>query len=428
MTTLPNGVTITPENVITGTSKDDRLELDFYTNNLNPAYTSITVYGRDGDDEFDGGNPFINGDNVYSYDSLIYGDFYGEGGDDFFVGRPGGTTEAHGGSGFDEFLSDTGSFITTHMQYSLEADRIIFERPTSSDNQYAKFIVHNDVELLQDFGDNYLIVEELLKGVVRYIDRDQANAYRDSWREGNPTLPPGNQQQTPAATGTNSNTGQTNSDTGAINISGTINNSGTINTGTIDNSVTNIDNSTTIIYNTDNSTNTETSNTDNSVNTSTNNTYTSVSNIQVSLSALMTGSSQGKDVVTGTDGSDTIGAGKGKDKLQGGTGADIFAFSKKDKFGKKGADIITDFKPEEGDKIALSAKALPGLKSAEFGIAANKSELKSLYKSAANIIYYQPKGRLIYDQNGSDKGFGEGGIFSILTGSPEINAGDFGIF
>ena len=242
------------------------------------------------------------------------------------------------------------------------------------------------------------------------------------------TLPPDNQQQTPTATGTNNNTGGTNSNTGAINISGTINNSGTINTGTIDNSVTNIDNSTTIIYNTDNSTNTETNNTDNSVNTATNNTYTSVSNIQVSLSALMTGSSQGKDVVTGTDGSDTIGAGKGKDKLQGGTGADIFAFSKKDKFGKKGADIITDFKPEEGDKIALSAKALPGLKSAEFGIAANKSELKSLYKSAANIIYYQPKGRLIYDQNGSDKGFGEGGIFSILTGSPEINVGDFGIF
>lgn len=242
------------------------------------------------------------------------------------------------------------------------------------------------------------------------------------------TLPPENQQQTPTATGTNNNTGGTNSNTGAINISGTINNSGTINTGTIDNSVTNIDNSTTIIYNIDNSTNTETNNTDNSVNTSTNNTYTSVSNIQVSLSALMTGSSKGKDLVTGTDGSDTIGAGKGKDKLQGGTGADIFAFSKKDKFGKKGADIITDFKPEEGDKIALSAKALPGLKSAEFGIAANKSELKSLYKSAANIIYYQPKGRLIYDENGSDKGFGEGGIFSILTGSPEINAGDFGIF
>ena len=119
MQTLPNGVNITAENVITGTSKNDNLYLDSYANNLNPAYTSVTIYGRDGDDNFDGTNVFLNGNNVYSPGTLIYGDFYGEGGDDFFVGRPGGTTKAYGGSGFDEFLTDTGDFITTHMQFSI---------------------------------------------------------------------------------------------------------------------------------------------------------------------------------------------------------------------------------------------------------------------------------------------------------------------
>ena len=188
MQTLPNGVNITAENVITGTSKNDNLYLDSYANNLNPAYSSVTIYGRDGDDRFDGANVFLNGKNVYSPGTLIYGDFYGEGGDDFFVGRPGGTTQAHGGSGFDEFLTDTDDFITTHMQFSNEVDRIVFERP--KENGYAKFIIHNDIELLKDFGGNYLIVEDLFKGVVRYIDSDQAYAYRQSWKEGESvTLP-----------------------------------------------------------------------------------------------------------------------------------------------------------------------------------------------------------------------------------------------
>jgi len=107
---------------------------------------------------------------------------------------------------------------------------------------------------------------------------------------------------------------------------------------------------------------------------------------------------------------------------------DTFVFNQKDKFGTKSADTITDFNPEEGDVIALSPKALPGLRSAELGIATTKSDLNTLYRNAANIIYYQPTGQLIYDQNGSGKGFGKGGIFAILAGSPELSANDFGIF
>jgi len=148
----------------------------------------------------------------------------------------------------------------------------------------------------------------------------------------------------------------------------------------------------------------------------------------ISLSNLLTGKSAKSDSIIGTDESDTIGAGKGVDRLQGKGSADKFVFNQKDKLGKKGADIITDFNASEGDAIAINPSALPGLRSAEFGVATSRGELNLLYTKSANIIYYQPTGQLIYDQNGSGKGFGKGGIFAILQGSPELSAEDLGIF
>jgi Ca2+-binding RTX toxin-like protein len=226
---------------------------------------------------------------------------------------------------------------------------------------------------------------------------------------------------TPNTQNTNQTSQSTNASTtsnqGIIN-SGTVNNSGTINTGTINNNTVNVDNSVTNVYNI----------TDNSVNTTTNNSYTSISNIQVNLSALLIGSSSGKDTITGTDSADTIGAGTGADQLVGNGGADQFVFNQKDRFGPRNADIITDFNSEEGDLIALSPKALPGLDSPDFAVASSKSELNTLYRDSANIIYYQPAGQLIYNQNGSGKGFGKGGIFAVALGSPELSASDFGFF
>ena len=43
------------------------------------------------------------------------------------------------------------------------------------------------------------------------------------------------------------------------------------------------------------------------------------------------------------------------------------------------------------------------------------------------LIYYAPKGQVYYDQNEDDKGFGKGGLFAILKGSPELGADSFGL-
>jgi Ca2+-binding RTX toxin-like protein len=72
------------------------------------------------------------------------------------------------------------------------------------------------------------------------------------------------------------------------------------------------------------------------------------------------------DVITGTDvanklnglaGNDTLIGGLGKDSLTGGVGADVFKFNSVNDSSAlpKQADIITDFKHAQGDKIDLSA-------------------------------------------------------------------------
>ena len=67
----------------------------------------------------------------------------------------------------------------------------------------------------------------------------------------------------------------------------------------------------------------------------------------------------GDDALYGNAGDDTLDGGAGTDTLTGGTGADTFVFA-----AGHGADTITDFFPEEGDRIDLSAFAdLGGLAS-----------------------------------------------------------------
>jgi len=156
---------------------------------------------------------------------------------------------------------------------------------------------------------------------------------------------------------------------------------------------------------------------------------TVVSNITVDLSSLIQGASSSSDAVSGSAKDDVLGAGKGADKLTGAGGADQFVFNTRDKFGKKGADTITDFKPEEGDQLVLSPDALPGLK-AEPTLQAvtSKKALKAAQKSDSDLIYYQPFGQLFYDQNGSGKGFGSGGLFAVLSGAPVLEAEDLAVF
>jgi Ca2+-binding RTX toxin-like protein len=361
---LQQGVTDSKSNIIAGTEETEQFWLGNYRKYLNTAIKEASIYGMGGGDLFDAQNLFLLG----TIERVIFhGSFSNRYQVDVFYGRTGGTTEAYGGSGYDLFSSDEYTLESTGL--SIYEDRIEL---TANDQSKTKYIIHSDVEEVYA-GGTYLM-SDLLRGVARKVDSEESQAYRNAWHESNPAKTTASSDEMPPSGATNESSNET----------------------------------------LPNGTATESDQT--------------IETIQVDLSSILTGKSTKKDVVTGTDEDDTIGAGKGADELRGMGGADYFVFNQKDKFGAKGADNITDFDSDEGDVIALNAKALPGLTSAELGVATNKSELESLYSSTVNIIYYQPTGQLIYDQNGSGKGFGKGGIFAILAGSPELSAYDFGIF
>lgn len=63
---------------------------------------------------------------------------------------------------------------------------------------------------------------------------------------------------------------------------------------------------------------------------------------------------QGDDDLDGNDGNDFLAGDRGIDVLTGGPGADTFVLRSNETFGVNGADVITDFNFDEGDRIGLT--------------------------------------------------------------------------
>jgi len=126
--------------------------------------------------------------------------------------------------------------------------------------------------------------------------------------------------------------------------------------------------------------------------------------------------------IKGTSGDDYLLAGKGADILIGKGGADQFLFTQNDRFGRRGTDIIKDFNIDEGDRLVLSPKRLRGLDSdPSLAIATKKKQLKKLARTNIDVIYFEPKGQIIYNQNDKKSGFGAGGMFAVLANEPELS-------
>ncbi|QNI51519.1 metallopeptidase [Synechococcus sp. RS9915] len=121
---------------------------------------------------------------------------------------------------------------------------------------------------------------------------------------------------------------------------------------------------------------------------------------------------------------------RGKGKLKGTKVADAFTFDSFEAFTKKSADKIIGFKPSQGDTIAVSPTAFPGLKGVSdisFASTRSKKELQQLSKEHYDFVYFEKKGRLYFDGNGAEKNWGnssEGGLVAILKGKPELTAED----
>ncbi|MGK7891853.1 MAG: FG-GAP-like repeat-containing protein [Leptolyngbyaceae cyanobacterium] len=149
----------------------------------------------------------------------------------------------------------------------------------------------------------------------------------------------------------------------------------------------------------------------------------------------LTGGS-GADELIGGKGGDRLLGGAGNDELTGNNGKDRFIFSATPNypdgvdspFHKKqlGVDRILDFKPKQ-DKMILDPDTFTQLtvrQRVSFEVVDKLSDARS---SQGIITYVQDKGKLFYNANGSDPGFGGGGLFAILDNEADLSAKSFAV-
>ena len=92
------------------------------------------------------------------------------------------------------------------------------------------------------------------------------------------------------------------------------------------------------------------------------------------------------------------------------------------KFNKKSADKITNFNAST-DTLEIDTDSFGIDSSATFASGKNKKEVKKkLTKQDFDFLYDQKKGGLYFNENGSGKGFGDGGIITILKGAPDLTS------
>ncbi len=141
---------------------------------------------------------------------------------------------------------------------------------------------------------------------------------------------------------------------------------------------------------------------------------------------------RGNDTLTGGRGNDIIKGGRGNDTLTGGNNRDRFVFDTGSAFNSYdlGVDRITDFSVGV-DQIRLSKDTFTALdnnfngrlRNADFEVVTSNALART---SGAEIVYNSSNGNLYYNQNNAVAGFGDGGLFAILNGSPDdLSTTDF---
>ncbi len=141
---------------------------------------------------------------------------------------------------------------------------------------------------------------------------------------------------------------------------------------------------------------------------------------------------KGADQLSGLNGDDLLSGGLGADRLTGGAGRDRFLFDHGIAFGpSQGTDRITDFEKNR-DRFVLDRGTFTQLAGRAGRPLGNQfaavSSLAQAQTSSALITYIRSSGRLYYNANGANAGFGTGGLFANLSsnqGSVNLAANDF---
>ena len=103
-------------------------------------------------------------------------------------------------------------------------------------------------------------------------------------------------------------------------------------------------------------------------------------------------------------------------------GKQIVEIEQPSKFHKKSADKITNFNPST-DTLEIDTDSFGIDSSASFATGKNKKAVKKeLAKQDFDFLYDEKKGGLYFNENGADKGFGDGGIIAILKGAPDLTS------
>ena len=121
------------------------------------------------------------------------------------------------------------------------------------------------------------------------------------------------------------------------------------------------------------------------------------------------------------------GSGTDGDLIIGGAGADKFLFYNTGMFGKESATKLTDFDPHEGDSILLDKASFYLGKKIKLKSVTGKKALKKASRSKKDFVFYEKKGFLYFNENGKESGWGDGGLFAVLQGKPELGTSDFTI-
>ena len=89
-------------------------------------------------------------------------------------------------------------------------------------------------------------------------------------------------------------------------------------------------------------------------------------------------------------------------------------------FKKKSADKITNFNPSS-DTLEIDTDSFGLDSSVTFAVGKNmKAVKKKLANKDFDFLYDEKKGGLYFNENGADKGFGDGGLIAILKGAPDL--------
>lgn len=120
----------------------------------------------------------------------------------------------------------------------------------------------------------------------------------------------------------------------------------------------------------------------------------------------------GNDTLIGGRYNDHLFGGAGRDTLTGGRGADGFHFNQSPQIGM--VDRITDYYLSEGDYLIFYKSSFPGA-TQTLTRTENTNLLSKSLRTSSSFVYDRETGNLYWNQNGTQPGFGSGGLVATFS-------------